>query len=146
MSRQLTAEDARQSLSGHVAAKGQELREKYGPHIGWNELQFILQDRNFVRYPCEIAFDAERLLEGEFAHPEQKGERPEEGFVMYVHPYFGTQPERVPWLVLYQLVAVNYGDFATGDDAEIFGANALGISKDEYYRRLCGMSDEITST
>ena len=51
--------------------------------------------------------------------------------------------ERVPPLVLYQLVLVNYGDFASADDAETFGANALGLSKDDYYRALCEMADEI---
>ena len=58
MSTQLTADDARQSLNAHVASKGAEIREKYGPHIGWNELLQVLEDRSLVRYPCEIIFDA----------------------------------------------------------------------------------------
>jgi hypothetical protein len=62
---------------------------------------------------------------------------------MHVHPYFATQPERVPHLVLYHLVAVNYGEFASAEDAEVFGASALGLSQDEYYRALCQMADEI---
>jgi hypothetical protein len=143
MAIQLTAEDARQSLNGHVAAKGREIRAKYGPHIGWKELLRILADRACVRYPCEIVFDAGSLEPGEFAHPAAKGERPEEGFTMYVHPFFMTQLERVPGLVLYQLVLVNYGEFASADDAEVFGAAALGISRDEYYQILCGLADEI---
>jgi len=49
----------------------------------------------------------------------------------------------VPYLVLYQLVLVNYGDFASPDDAETFGANALSITKNDYYRALCEMADEI---
>ena len=36
---------------------------------------------------------------------------------MFVHPLFMTQLERVPHLVLYQLVLVNYGEFASGEDA-----------------------------
>ncbi len=114
----LTAEDARQSLNAHVAAKGAEIYEKYGPHIGWKELLRILEDRTCVRYPCEIAFDASKLNPGEFAHPFAKGERPEDGFTMCIHPMFMTQPERVPCLVFYQLVLVNYGKFASADDAE----------------------------
>lgn len=146
MGHQLTEDDARQSLAGHVADKGRAIHEKYGPNIGWNQLQLILQDRAFVRYPCEIVFDSSPLQEGEFAYPAAKGDRPEEGFIIYVHPYFGTQPARVPQLVLYQLVLVNYGEFASAEDAETFGANALGISRDEYYHALCSMSDEITPT
>jgi hypothetical protein len=143
MAIQLTAEDARQSLNGHVAVKGREIRAKYGPHIGWKELLRILADRACVRYPCEIVFDAGSLEPGEFAHPAAKGERPEEGFTMYVHPFFMTQLEHVSGLVLYQLVLVNYGEFASADDAETFGAAALGISRNEYYQILCGLADQV---
>jgi len=54
-----------------------------------------------------------------------------------------TQLERVPHLLLYQLVLVNYAAFASPEDAETFGASALGISQDEYYATLCDMADEI---
>jgi hypothetical protein len=138
-----TADDGRQSLNAHVAAKGDEIRVKYGPHLGWAELQRILQDRTCVRYPCDIVFDAAPLQSGEFAHPVARGESPEEGFDLYVHPYFMMQPERIPYLVLYQLVLVNYGGFASPDDAETFGACAMGLPKEEYYQALCELADEI---
>ena len=138
----LTAEDARQSLNEHVAAKGAEIRAKYGPHIGWRELQQILADRTHVRYPCEIIFDAGPLQPGEFAHPIAKGKRPEDGFTIHVHPVFMTQLAQVPGLVFYQLVLVNYGGFASADDAETFGATALGISRDEYYHVLCELAEQ----
>ncbi|MGA3007726.1 MAG: hypothetical protein ABSE59_07535 [Opitutaceae bacterium] len=141
-----TLDDARQSLTAHVAAKGRELREKYGPDIGWSKLRQILEDRAFVRYPCELVFDDSALNEGEFAHPVPKGENPEKGFVMQVHPFFSVMPARVPSLVLYQLVLVNYGEFASADDAETFGAAALGISRDEYYDSLCEMAGLISET
>jgi hypothetical protein len=145
MAKQLTAEDARQSLSAHVASKGDEIRLKYGPHIGWAKLQQILQDRSCVRYPCDIVFDAAPLEPGEFAYPRAKEEQPDAGFTIFVHPFFMTQLERVPYLVLYQLVLVNYGDVASADDAEIFGAQALGLAKDDYYRALCEMADQIAN-
>lgn len=146
MAQQLTGEDGRQSLTAHVAVKGYELWEKYGPRIGWLELQRILEDRAFVRYPCEIRFEPAPLLPGEFAYPAPRSENPEDGFDIYVHPYFMLEPDRIPLLVLYQLVLVNYGEFASADDAETFGASALGISKDEYYQTLCGLADEISPT
>lgn len=146
MSTQLTVDDARQSLNAHVASKGLEIREKYGPRIGWAELRRILQDRTCVRYPCEIVFDAAPLEPGEFAHPIAKGERPDEGFTIFVHPLFMVTLDRVPFAVLYQLVLVNYGDFASAEDAEVFGANALGLSKDDYYHELCLLADELDST
>ena len=143
MATQLTADDGRQSLNSHVASKGEEIRAKYGPHVGWAELQRILQDRACVRYPCDIVFDAATLRQGEFAHPAPRGERPEDGFDLFVHPYFMMHLDRIAHLVLYQLVLVNYGEFASSDDAETFGASALGLSKDEYYQSLCELSDEI---
>jgi len=143
MEKKLTADDARQSLTSHVAGKGEEVREKYGPCIGWDELLRILEDRTVCRYPCDIVFDAEPLQPGEFAFPVSKGASPEEGFRICVHPHFASQPGRVVYLVLYQLVQVNYGEFVSARDAETFGASALGLSNDEYYRILCELADEI---
>lgn len=141
MSIKLTADDARQSLSEHVAAKGAEVFEKYGPRIGWNQLLRILQDRACVRYPCTIAFDAISLQKGECAYPQPNGDQPEEGFVIHIHPLFMTQMDRVAHLALYQLVVVNYGQFASSDDAEVFGAAALGVPRQHYYEGLCAMAD-----
>ena len=67
MAKQLTAEDVRVSLNAHVAARGAELHAKYGPEIGWKELQLILEDRTCVRYPTTIEFSASSLQPGEFA-------------------------------------------------------------------------------
>ena|ERR1041385_501814 len=143
MERKLTVEDARQSLSAHVAEKGLQVHEKYGPTIGWSELQQLLEDRSVTRYPCEIVFDTAGLLDGEFAHPGPNSEDPEDGFKIHVHPLFMVQLDDVPLLVLYQLVLVNYGEFASPEDAEIFGANALGITKDEYYDQICELADQL---
>lgn len=145
MAKQLTVDDAKQSLLGHVESKGLEVHLKYGPLLGWSQLLRLLDDRVYVRYPCEIVFDASNLLPGEFTHPEPKGENPEDGFRMLVHPIFEQQLDLVPALVLYQMVAINYGEFASSDEAETFGAAALGLSRDEYYLMLCELSDELGS-
>ena len=143
MSKPLTIDDAQQSLQAHAAAKGEELRVRYGPCVGWSQLADILHDRSIVRYPCSIAFDAGPLQEGEFAHPVVRGERPEDGFTICVHPQFASRPDCVIYLVLYQLVLVNYGEFASSGDAETFGAAALGLARDEYYEAICRLADEI---
>jgi hypothetical protein len=143
MATQLTAADARESLTAHLAAKGAEISAKYGPVIGWGELRRLLDDRAFVRYPCELRFDASALLPGEFAYPEPRGETPEDGFRMNVHPIYMTDLSAVPALVLYQIVAVNYGEFASADDAEIFAAAALGLPREAYYRTVCELADRL---
>jgi hypothetical protein len=146
MPTKLTVDDARQSLNAHVAEKGAAIRQKYGPTIGWAELQRLVADRACVRYPCEIVFDSDPLEPGECAFPAAKGPRPEDGFRLCVHPFFSTRLEQVPCLALYQIVLVNYGEFASPDDAETFGATALGLTKDDYYRALCELADELAET
>lgn len=143
MPTRLTADDARQSLREHAVIRGAAIHAKYGPHIGWQALMRILKDRECVRYPCEIVFDDTALERGEFAHPVPLGRHPEAGFNVHVHPVFMTRLEEVPLLVLYQLVLVNYGPFASADDAEAFGAAALGMTTEEYYRRVCALADLI---
>ena len=134
----------RESLSAHVAAKGAALRAKFGPDLDWREMLLILQDKSLVRYPCGIVFDDKDLLPGECVFPAPQSERPEGGFILYVHPYFSTRRSWAVYPLLYQLVAVNYGDFASADDAETFGAAALGISKDDYYHALCELGEIVT--
>lgn len=143
MATTLRAEDARESLTAHVEAKGVEALLKFGPQIGWTQLLRLLDDRAMVRYPCEIVFAVAPLLPGEFAYAAQKGADPEAGFTLYVHPSFQDVPDRVPPLVLYHVVAVNYGAFASAAEAETFGAAALGLTRDEYYAALCDISDQL---
>jgi hypothetical protein len=138
-----SAEEARQSLNAAAAALGAEIYDKYGPEISWAKLLQILEDRKCVRYPCEIVFDAAPLLAGEFAHPVGKGDHPREGFTMYVHPCFESRREELPLLVLYQVVLVNYGAFAAGEDAEALGAAALGLGREQYYAALCRLADAL---
>jgi hypothetical protein len=143
MAIRLTAEDGRQSMQAHAACKGAEIYDKYGPNVGWGQLLRILDDREVVRYPCEVLFDAGALLPGECAHAQAKAENPEDGFTVYVHPSLVANPRDAVFLVLYQLVLVSYGPFANSDDAEAFGASALGISQDQYYARLCEIADRL---
>jgi hypothetical protein len=143
MARNLTADDARQSLTAHVENKGLEIFHQHGGRLDWAGLQRLLEDRTQVRYPCEIVFDAGPLQEGEFAHPVPKGDTPEDGFAMHVHPIYMLDLEQVPALVLYQLVALNYGEFASADDAEGFGAAALGLTRDEYYDLICELAGQV---
>jgi len=131
------------ALSDLVAAEGSEIYARFGPALGWDQLLNLLRDRAFVRFPCELRFNADPLLPGEFAHAARKGQKPEDGYTIFIHPVYEQQLQWVPYLVLHQLVLINHGDTATADDAETFGSRALGLSKDEYYRALCELSGQI---
>lgn len=128
-----------------MSRPGAEIFGKYGPRIGWSELLRLLDDRTCVRYPCAVVFNAAPLQPGECAWPRPNSDRPEDGFVIYIHPLFMTQLDGAARLALYQLVVVNYGEFASPEDAEIFGAAALGISREQYYQGLCEMTDLLES-
>ncbi|KAB2643111.1 MAG: hypothetical protein DVB26_00575 [Verrucomicrobia bacterium] len=54
-----------------------------------------------------------------------------------------TELGLVPQLVLYELVVVNYGEFASSDDAEAFAAGALGVETDDCYNSLCRVADPL---
>lgn len=141
--RKLTVEDARQSLTSHATEKGIQFFEKYGPEITWKQLLLALEDRTVVRYPCVISFEATGLLQGEMAHPFPQGDEPEKGFALHVHPIFMTDLKGAVAVVLYQLVLLNYGEFAGSEDAEAFGAAALGMDKEDYYQTLCELADQL---
>ena len=130
-------------MEAHAACKGAEIYAKYGPEIGWGQLLRILNDRTLVRYPCEIIFDESALIADECAHAQAKTEDPKDGFTIYIHPAFVSTPPYAVMLVLYQLVVVNYGPFASADDAEAFGAAALNVSKDDYYEQMCWIAGQL---
>ncbi len=143
MSTNLNAQDAERALGDHAFEKGLAIQSKYGPQLGWQSLQTLLSDREFVRYPCRIQFGNSKLQSGEFAFPEPLGDQPEDGFIIHVHTNFENRKDDVPALILYQLVAVNYGKFASDSDAERFGAAALGMEVEAYYEYVCRLADQI---
>ncbi|MHC4090656.1 MAG: hypothetical protein ACYSVY_10345 [Planctomycetota bacterium] len=138
-----SAEDGVLALRDHVLDRAGLAREKYGPHVGVAALERILADRSVVRYPCRIVFDTADLRPGEMAFVRPRGEVATDGFDVVVHPRFAADEDSLPAIVLYQLVMVNYGEIATENEAELFGATILGIAQDAYYERLCQIADSL---
>ncbi|MCA9284909.1 MAG: hypothetical protein KDA22_06840 [Phycisphaerales bacterium] len=140
-----TEDDARTSLRDHLLAKAAAARAAHGPAIDSATVQRLLADRSVVRYPTELVFDAARLRPGEFAFAEPRGSHPRDGFRLAVHPYFERRPEDWPLLVAYHIPPINYGDVATSEDCECFGAALVGLDREAYYRRLCALADAMAS-
>ena len=103
----------------------------------------LLDDRTVVRYPTTVRFDSGPLQPGEFAYAAPLGERPEDGFCLYVHPMFRDRPDALPLLVSYHIPPINYGEIVACEDCEQFGAALMGLEPDWYYGLLCGLSDSI---
>jgi len=144
MEKKLTAEDGKRALLHHVVEKALDLREKYGNFIDYETLLKILKDHDCVRYPTRLEFNSQPIDEGLFAVTDPvSAEDPSQGYIIYVHEHFKDRLDDVPALVLYHLVVVNYGDVATKEEAELFGATVLGMEKEEYYQLLCHLTDQI---
>lgn len=141
---QLTEQDAKDSLRNHIVVKTAEARQKYGEDIGESEILAMLSDSEVVRYETRLAFDTDALQEGEFAFVQPIGTHPSEGFILHVHPALRGNTRDLPLAIAYHLVVINYGDIAGSDEAELFGANLLGLDKDIYYDRLCQIADGLS--
>ncbi len=139
----VTAEDGLRALRDHVVDTARRARQRYGGRIDYATILRMLGDEQVVRYPVELRFEAEPLEPGEFAYAEPLGTHPAQGFVLYVHPRFRDREELLPLLIAYHLVRVNYGQVATHEEAELFGATLLGLDRDAYYQKLCDAADEI---
>ena len=140
-----TPQDAQQSLRDHVVAKALEARERNGNLINRPKMLQLLEDRAVVRYPLGVRFDSESLQPGEFACLESLGERPADGYCLFIHPMFENVDDLIPLLIAYFIPSVNYGDVASHVEAELFGATLLGIELEEYYKILCSVADPLST-
>ena len=131
------------TITAHAIEKGQRLRDKFGSSWSPELVEEVLESRAFTRFPCRLIYEDAVLERGELAVPILRREAPEDGYDLFVHPYFMNDPDHLPHVVFYQLVVVNYGKLAGPEQAECFGAAALGMDKDEFYKTLCELSDAI---
>lgn len=135
-------EEGRTALQQHAAAVGAAARQRLG---GFDaaRLDALLADGQAVRFPTRLCFDEGPLQPGEFAVALPVGDAAADGFVVFVHPYFRDRVDALPYLVPYHLVSVNYGETATPEAAEAFGAALLGIPVDAYYAGVSAFADEL---
>jgi len=140
----LSLEAGKKALLHHVVEKALAIRDKYGNFMDYPILLRILDDRDCVRYPVRLEFNSEAIDPGFFAVAKAvSADNPAEGYVIFLHEHFQKRLDDIPALVFYHLVVINYGDIVTHDEAEVFGATALGIKQEEYYQFLCRLTDAI---
>jgi hypothetical protein len=140
---EVTPEEGRAALHGHLIDKATVAREKYGPVFDEGTLRMMLEDPEVARFPTSLVFGDDDLMSGEFAWARPRGERPSDGFDLVVHPFFRDRGDALPLLVGYHLPSVNYLDVASREEAELFGAVLNGMEVDTYYERLCELADSI---
>lgn len=140
----LSEADGRVALHEHLVEKAVSARLRHGLMVDSDAIQRILRDRQTVRYPVELVFDAGPLEPGEFAFPQPLGEHPSKGFRLAVHPLFRDRPDVWAMLVAYHIPTINYGEVAGPAEAELFGAALVGMDREEYYRALCELADSLS--
>ena len=138
-----TEQDGRIALREHAIDKAYAARTRHGPTVDLAAIQRIVEDREIVRFPVRIVFDARGLEAGEFAHAQPVGTHPSEGFMLLVHPSLEHREHVLPAAIAYHIPPINYGDIAEADDCLVFGAALLGLSVDAYYERLCELADSL---
>jgi hypothetical protein len=142
--KKISAEEAKSSLKEHVREKAFLAREKYGTFFDLEVMRKIMADRQIVRYPMTLDFSDDKLQAGEFAFLEVSEIEESPVYCLHVHPRYRECSEALPKIIAYYVVVVNYGDIATHEEAEIFGATLLGISIEGYYQDLCRYADQLS--
>ena len=138
-----TIRDGTIALRDHLLSVAELARHRYGDNLSRAGVEALLEDREIVRYPVTLVFDDTPLQMGEYGFPEPVGCRPQDGFRLYLHPHYENREDVLALLVVYQLVRINYGDVASHEEAEVFGASLCGMDQDEYYETLCTLVDSI---
>jgi hypothetical protein len=143
MSNAPTESDGKRALRDHAIERARLARHRHGPTFDSGSILRLLDDREFVRYPVGIRYDATGLQRGEFGHAEPLADHPRGGFCLFLHPALESLPELLPLAIAYHIPPVNYGDITEAEDCEAFGATLLGMDTDEYYSRLCALADSL---
>ncbi len=138
-----TPHDGKIALREHAIDKAYAARTRFGPVIDLAAINQIIEDRELVRFPVRVVFDARDLEPGEFAHAQPVGTHPGEGFLLLVHPSLEHRHDVLPAAIAYHIPPINYGDIADADDCLVFGAALLGLSVDAYYEHLCELADSL---
>lgn len=135
--------EARAAFGDHLKVKAAAARLKYGLYIDAEAIRTMLGDREVVRYPTSIEFDAAPLRVHEFACPQPLGFHASDGYCLFIHPHFRRQPENLPLLVAYHIPTINYGGIVEAQHAELYGATLLGLDVETYYQALCELANSI---
>ncbi len=127
----------------HAVEKAKEIRARYGSPIDYQAVLRMFDDRKATRYPVQLQFVDQGIEPGLFARTAPISEDPDAGYLISMHAKLAGREDILPGLILYQLVLVNYGDLATANDAELFGATLLDMERDDYYAQIVEITDAL---
>lgn len=131
------------SLREHLMAQALVAHQKHGP-ITANNLEAMLHDPDCLRYPVRLVYEFGEMAMHQFAQPEIDWRNTEQdGRVLYLRPLLRGRPDLLPLALAYMIPLINYGDIVTDEHCLRYGATLLGMMEDEYYAKLCALSDFV---
>ncbi len=133
----------RSALRGHIADKAAAARERYGPLFDDEAIQRLLADRRFVRFPVTLQYDARSLEPGCGAAVRPFSDDAADGFLLNIHPALRQRFGALGLIVARHLVEISYGQVATIEDAEVFGATLMGMSVEAFRREFSQLAHNL---
>lgn len=131
------------SLHDHLQAQAVVAHQKYAPLVA-DKLDALLHDPECLRHPVRLVFEFGEMAMHQFAQPDIDWRNQEQdGRVLYLRPLLRNRPDLVVLAVSYMIPVINYTDIVTDEHCLGYGAALLGLTKEEYYQRLCMLADSV---
>ena len=125
------------ALARHACFAADRARSRLGGPLSADNLSEALRDDVCFRYPVEIGFDETGLEPQQFADARFSGPDGQRVCKLHVRPRFKDGADVLHLLVAYMAAPINYGDVATPDLCEQYGAALVGMTRENYYKVLC---------
>ncbi len=119
--------------------------DKYKTPLLGKYLLDFLNDRKCVYHRLKMVYDQDPLNEDEFAYMHQVDKNPSKGFMLYMHPVYKDDLEALPYLVLYHIPVINFGNNVTHEVSELFGSRLMNMSVENYYQKLCELFSRMAN-
>jgi hypothetical protein len=136
-------EDLHETLLRHAREAAARGIAKIGGPLSVENIDAFLVDSDCLKYSVRIVYDDAQLEPHQFAQPVFSGSAADRRCELHVHPHYTSHPECLPFIVAYMAGAINYGGAVTLDLCEIYGAALMQMPREEFYRAVCQMADQL---
>jgi hypothetical protein len=127
------------ALFEHARFSAERARTRLGGPLNETNLPAFLIDPQCLRYATRITFDRAGLEPHQFAQPELQGKE----CCLHVDPCLQDRPDLLYQAVAYMAAVINYGDAATAELAERYGALLTGLTQEQFYSKISEIADFI---
>jgi hypothetical protein len=133
------------ALFEHARFAAQRAHARLGGFLNPSNLDKFLEDNLCLRYPTRIIYDRTGLDPHQVAQPFYRQSRDGVFCDLHVDPELQKTPGSNYLVVAYMAAVINYGDAATPELAELYGALLTGIDQEMFYDKMCAVADSVRS-